>query len=321
MRTFEWAIEDIVSAHPELYLEHCAVMAVALMSRQTASPCEFLVQCDGFSPSDLDGETSFLLQIAWSEQTAQKAERVWVAEQVKPIVERAAVALAALVFAHLIPDGRILVTEEGNRADYSLPRLKCAPEISGTQRSRELPHRQREKKAQLLANPRAAGTVMYSSAVSVRHAGSSVGPITARRNPNMARDKTKSAAALIEQMLGEASWLLSHTQALTDYGRLDEAMVERGHAATCEEQVACLLEADGQEQEAAIHRVSAAACYEKLGQFSRAVTLLHAALSTPLSHDYRTRVEKQLARCLGRAYEELSHAPSRPARGPSRAIP
>ncbi len=48
----------------------------------------------------------------------------------------------------------MLVTEQGDRADYWLPRLKCALEISGTQRSRELPRRQRDKTAQLLANPR-----------------------------------------------------------------------------------------------------------------------------------------------------------------------
>ncbi len=40
---FEWAIENIVAAHPDLYLEHCAVMAVALMSQQSAPPCEFVV--------------------------------------------------------------------------------------------------------------------------------------------------------------------------------------------------------------------------------------------------------------------------------------
>jgi hypothetical protein len=43
MRVFEWAIEDIIVAHPELYLEHCALMAVALMSRQSVRPCEFRV--------------------------------------------------------------------------------------------------------------------------------------------------------------------------------------------------------------------------------------------------------------------------------------
>ena len=48
MQTFEWAIEDIIAAHPNLYLEHCAVMAVALMSHLSASPCEFSVECEGF---------------------------------------------------------------------------------------------------------------------------------------------------------------------------------------------------------------------------------------------------------------------------------
>jgi hypothetical protein len=153
MRTFEWPIEDIVAAHPDLYLDHHAVMAVALMSRQSASPCEFLVECEGFSPPALEGDTSFILRVAWNEQTAVTAERVWLTEQPTPIIERAAVALAALVFPHLIRDGQMRVTARGQRADYWLPRLGCALEISGTEQSRELPRRHREKTAQMLANP------------------------------------------------------------------------------------------------------------------------------------------------------------------------
>jgi hypothetical protein len=153
MRTFEWAIEDIVAAHPDLYLEHCAVMGVALMSRHSGSPCDFLVECEGFGPPALEGDTSFLLQVAWSNQTAATAERVRLTEQPKPIIERAAVALAALTFAHLVRDGRMRVTDVGQRADYWLPRLRCALEISGTEQSREVPRRHREKIAQVLANP------------------------------------------------------------------------------------------------------------------------------------------------------------------------
>jgi hypothetical protein len=153
MHTFEWPIEDVVTAHPDLYLEHCAVMAVALMSRQSASPCAFLVECAGFRPPDLGDETSFVLRVTWSESTAVTAARVWQAEQPKPIIERAAVALAALTFAHLIPDGQMRVTEEGQRADYWLPRLRRALEISGTERSRELPRRHQEKTTQMLTNP------------------------------------------------------------------------------------------------------------------------------------------------------------------------
>jgi hypothetical protein len=61
--------------------------------------------------------------------------------------------LAALTFAHLIPNGQMRVTEQGQRADYWLPRLRLALEISGTEQSREMPRRHREKTAQMLANP------------------------------------------------------------------------------------------------------------------------------------------------------------------------
>jgi hypothetical protein len=154
MRTFAWPIEDILAVHPGLYLEHHAMMAVALMSRLSESPCEFLVECEGFSPPDLERETSFLIRLSWDEQTALAAERVRRTEQPKPIVERAAVALAALLFARLIPGGRLRVTNEGDRADYWLPRSRRALEISGTEQSRELSRRHREKAAQMLDNPR-----------------------------------------------------------------------------------------------------------------------------------------------------------------------
>jgi hypothetical protein len=136
----------------------------------------------------------------------------------------------------------------------------------------------------------------------------------------MSRPKGKPSATLIDQMLGEASWLLSHAQALGDYGRREEADAELGRAASCEEQVACLLDADGQELDAAIHRVSAASCYEKLGQYVRAVTLLRAALSAPLHDDYRARVEQLLAPCLARVQKELNRAARRGSRKQSSPV-
>jgi hypothetical protein len=129
-------------------------MAVAVLARRSTSPCEFLVQCEGFRPSALEGEDRFLLRVSWDERTAVSAERVWLTEQPKPIIERAAVALAALTFAHCIPNGQMRVTDQGQRADYWLPGLQCALEISGTESIRELPRRHREKIAQVLANPR-----------------------------------------------------------------------------------------------------------------------------------------------------------------------
>ena len=142
----------------------------------------------------------------------------------------------------------------------------------------------------------------------------------------MGHPKVKQSESALDKMLGEASWLLSHAEALADYGRKEESLAELARAAGCEEQVACWLDAAGREQEAVVHRVSAASCYEQLGEYARAVTLLRAALyffantamrknksllSAPLSDEYRQRVEKQLARCLKQAQKELRKAPMR----------
>jgi hypothetical protein len=137
----------------------------------------------------------------------------------------------------------------------------------------------------------------------------------------MPRPKTKPTASLIERLLGEASWLLSHAQALADYGRPEEAAVERARAAACEEQVACLLEAAGREREAAIHRVSGAACHEQLGQYTRRVTLLGAALAADLPDNCRAGVEQQRRRCLGRVPRELRKAAPGGRVRPSSAVP
>jgi hypothetical protein len=137
----------------------------------------------------------------------------------------------------------------------------------------------------------------------------------------MRRPKGKPSATLIDRILGEASWLLSHAQALTDYRRPQEAAVEWARAAECEEQVACLLDADGQEREAAIHRVSAASGCEKVGQYTRAVTLLRAALSAPLYDDHRGRVKQLLTHCLAQAKSELTRAAKRTSRKQPSAVP
>lgn len=120
----------------------------------------------------------------------------------------------------------------------------------------------------------------------------------------MTAPKGKRSATL-DTLLGEASWLLSHAEALTDYGRTEEAGTELTRAAQCEEQVACLLEVAGREQEAVVHRVSAASCFEQVGEYARAVTLLRAALSAEIPRDYRRQLEQHIARCLIRANKEV----------------
>lgn len=136
----------------------------------------------------------------------------------------------------------------------------------------------------------------------------------------MGHPKVKQSESALDKMLGEASWLLSHAEALADYGRKEEALAELQRAVWYEEQVACWLDAAGREKEAGVHRVSAASCYEQLGEYARAVTLLRAALSAPLPDDYRHRVEQQLARCLRQAHKELSRASSHATREQAAAI-
>lgn len=119
MQIVDAAIEEIVDAHPNLYLEHCIVMCVALMSKHSS----------------------------------EKARRMIQTEQLKPMVERAAIALAALLFAKLIEDGEMRVTGYGESADYWLPHLQCALEISGTENPRYLSSRHQQKREQVLRNP------------------------------------------------------------------------------------------------------------------------------------------------------------------------
>jgi hypothetical protein len=69
-------------------------------------------------------------------------------------------------------------------------------------------------------------------------------------------------------------------------------------AASYEERIASLLDANGDEQEAAVHRISAASCYQKAGDPSRATNLYRAALAGPLRPTTRKDVEGMLAECL-----------------------
>lgn len=136
----------------------------------------------------------------------------------------------------------------------------------------------------------------------------------------MTRSNGTRAAILAEEFLGRASWLLSHAQALADQGRLEEAEAKWNQAASTEEQVACLLDLDGQHLEAAIHRVSAASCFARQGQAVRAVTLLQAALATKLRDEYRAEVESLLKRSMAQAKKELRKVSKNDARQPSPAI-
>jgi hypothetical protein len=67
--------------------------------RTFAAPCDFLVQLDGFHLEELEDEPRFAMNVTWTAETA--AVRMDRTERRTPIIEGAAIALAALLFAHL----------------------------------------------------------------------------------------------------------------------------------------------------------------------------------------------------------------------------
>ncbi len=150
---FEWDITDIYGAHPDLYLEHCAAMTVALLAPSAETSCRFKVHCKSILVPDLEPDCRFDLEVLWTKDLLTKARRVQRTEQRKPMVERAAVALAALLLSHFLPASQIRVTRQGECADYWLPQIQCALEVSGAENAAAVPRRHRVKREQVLANP------------------------------------------------------------------------------------------------------------------------------------------------------------------------
>src|SRR5207253_2456215 len=118
------------------------------------------------------------------------------------------------------------------------------------------------------------------------------------RKPNMAKAKAKTSAQEVEKLLAEKSGILSKAQALTTMGLPETAHPLWASAASYEERIAALLDAHGEILEAAVHRISAASCYQKAGDSSRATNLYRAALAGPLREVTRNVVEDMLTECL-----------------------
>lgn len=116
----------------------------------------------------------------------------------------------------------------------------------------------------------------------------------------MAKAKAKRSVALVEELMAESSSVLSKAQAFQTMGMGETAQTLWLSAASLQERIAPLLDAGGEVLEAAIYRVSAASCYEKAGDPSRAVNLYQAALAGPLREQTRKEVEEMLAACLAR---------------------
>jgi hypothetical protein len=108
--------------------------------------------------------------------------------------------------------------------------------------------------------------------------------------------------------MGKKSYILSKAHALSEIGLTETAQPLWASAASYEERIAPLLDALGRELEAAVHRLSAASCYQQAGDLSRAANLYRAALAGPLRDDTRQDVEKMLIDCLA----QLTRPSARP---------
>ncbi len=112
----------------------------------------------------------------------------------------------------------------------------------------------------------------------------------------------------LKELIGRKSYILSKAHALEEIGIPETVQPFWLSAAAYEEQIAPQLDLLGRELEGAVHRISAASCYQKAGQLSRAVNLYRAALAGPLRDNTRQDVEKMLKDCL----IALTHQPEKP---------
>jgi hypothetical protein len=114
----------------------------------------------------------------------------------------------------------------------------------------------------------------------------------------MAKPKARTSPQQITKLMAEKSGILSKAQAFTTMGLSETAQSLWASAAAYEERIASLLDAHGDSLEAAVHRISAASCYQKAGDPSRATNLYRAALAGPLRDVTRNEVEEMLTECL-----------------------
>jgi hypothetical protein len=153
LRRLRCAIEQIVDWHPNLFVEAHVAAFVAVAGRYSDSPARLDVACAQIDSPRLGQRAALRLEVAWHNDTAEKAARLKATMQSGPLVELAAVALALILVRRVISLGPVDVTDYGARADYRARKRKAVLEISGTEVLAELGRRHRAKVAQALANP------------------------------------------------------------------------------------------------------------------------------------------------------------------------
>lgn len=123
----------------------------------------------------------------------------------------------------------------------------------------------------------------------------------------MAGTKNGIRSITLKRMIGESSRRILRAMAAT----AADAKAEWLEAAICEKEVACLLEAERQDIDAAIHYISAASCFARAGQFVHAVPLLRTALSFSIRDVTRLEVETMLKKWLPKAKKQLRLKPQK----------
>jgi hypothetical protein len=114
----------------------------------------------------------------------------------------------------------------------------------------------------------------------------------------MAKSKAKPYPSSVLELMATKTAILMKARTFADLGMAETAQPLWAAAAAHEERIAPLLDALGRNLEAAASRISAASCYHKGGDLSRAVNLYQAALAAPLRPNTRRDVEAMLAGCL-----------------------
>ena len=118
----------------------------------------------------------------------------------------------------------------------------------------------------------------------------------------MAKAKAKPYPTSLLELMESKTAILLQARTFADMGMAETAQPMWAVAASYEERIAPLLDVLGRNLEAAASRISAASCYQKGGDLSRAANLYQAALAAPLRPNTRRDVEAMLAGCL----DELS---------------
>jgi hypothetical protein len=152
-RTLRCNIEDLARWHPWFFLEPQIVACAAVLAPYGRPLAVFDVDCFNVESSWLSDAAQFRLEVSWSSETADKADRLRATVQAKPLVEMAATALALVIVHHVVHLGRLAVTQYGDRTDYRSTRISCMLEVSGTESRNELGRRHRQKLAQAARNP------------------------------------------------------------------------------------------------------------------------------------------------------------------------